>query len=132
MAYVGGTAISFTNTDPAYYNLYIASSQKFARAAAAFGATALLSNHTEFDNAYFRANTAAMLRVLRDGAGGQNNRGGNGNGNGRNDANVPDVPNRFLRDVPNPYEVGQREVMNYFAVVELCAKAAKLRAPGVL
>jgi len=132
VAYVGGTAISFTNTDPAYYNLYIASSQKFARAAAAFGATALLSNHTEFDNAYFRANTAAMLRVLRDGAGGQNNRGGNGNGNGRNDANVPDVPNRFLRDVPNPYEVGQREVMNYFAVVELCAKAAKLRAPGVL
>jgi len=34
--------------------------------------------------------------------------------------------------VPNPYEVGQREVMNYFAVVELCTKAAKLRATGVL
>jgi hypothetical protein len=37
-----------------------------------------------------------------------------------------------LRDVPNAYEVGQREVMNYFAVVELCTKAAKLRATGVL
>jgi hypothetical protein len=66
-----------------------------------------------------------MLRVLRDDdQGGQNNRRGNRQGNDRNDANVPDVPNRFLRDVPNPYEVGQREVMNHFAVVELCAKAA--------
>jgi metallo-beta-lactamase class B len=133
VAFVGGTAISFTNPDPAFYDQYIASSQKFARAAAAFGATALMSNHTEFDNAYFRANTAAMLRVLRDeDQGGQNNRRGNRQGNDRNEANVPEVPNRFLRDVPNPYEVGQREVLNYFAVVELCAKAAKLRATGVL
>lgn len=58
VAYVGGTAISFTNTDPAYYNEYIASSAKFAQAAAAFGAAALMSNHTEFDNSYFRAHTA--------------------------------------------------------------------------
>jgi metallo-beta-lactamase class B len=130
VAYVGGTAIPF-NSDTAFYDQYIASSQKFARAAAAFGATALMSNHTEFDNAYYRANTAAMLRVLwedeRDG-GARSNR----QGNARNDANLPDVPKRYLRDVPNPYEVGQREVLNYFAVVELCAKAAKLRATGVL
>ena len=113
-----------------YYDQYLASSQKFARAAAAFGATALLSNHTEFDNAYFRANTAARLRLLReDNKGGQNNGRGNGNGNGRDDV---DVPKRYLNDVPNPYEVGQREVLNYFAVVELCTKAAKLRATGVL
>ncbi|HEX2539696.1 MAG TPA: MBL fold metallo-hydrolase [Caldimonas sp.] len=133
VAYVGGTAISFTNPMPAFYDQYIQSAQKFAQRAAAFGATALMSNHTEFDNAYFRANTAAMIRVLReDDQGGQNNRRGNRQGNPRNDANVPDVPNRLLRDVPNPYEVGQREVLNYFAVVELCAKSAKLRATGVL
>lgn len=129
VAYVGGTAISFTNPSPTFYDQYIASSQKFARAAAAYGATALMSNHTEFDNAYYRANTAAMLRVLKE-----NTRSGSNphRGNDRRDANVPDVPNRFLRDVPNPYEVGQRKVLNYFAVVELCAKSAKLRATGVL
>jgi metallo-beta-lactamase class B len=134
VAYVGGTAIPF-NGNTTYYDQYLASSQKFARAAAAFGATALMSNHTEFDNGYFRANTAAMLRVLWENQSndGQNNgRGNRQQGNDRNDANVPDVPKRFLRDVPNPYEVGQREVLNYFAVVELCAKAAKLRATGVL
>jgi metallo-beta-lactamase class B len=125
VAYPGGTAISFTNSNPAFYDQYIASAQKFARAAAAYGATALMSNHTEFDNAYFRANTAARLRLLND-----NDRGrGNRHGNDRDDV---DVPKRYLQDVPNPYEVGQREVLNYFAVVELCAKAAKLRATGVL
>jgi hypothetical protein len=34
--------------------------------------------------------------------------------------------------VPNPYFVGQRRVLNYMGVVELCAKAAKLRATGSL
>ena len=58
VAYVGGTAIPF-NGDPAYYDGYLTSSRKMARAAADFGATALMSNHTEFDNAYFKAHTAA-------------------------------------------------------------------------
>lgn len=58
IAYVGGTAIPF-NGDAAYYDGYLTSSRKVARAAADFGATALLSNHTEFDNAYFKAHTAA-------------------------------------------------------------------------
>lgn len=58
VAYVGGTAIRFTG-DAAYYDLYIASSDKMAQAAADFGATVLLSNHTEFDNAYYKAHTAA-------------------------------------------------------------------------
>src|SRR5262249_11999120 len=53
VAYVGGTAIPF-NGDAAYYDTYLASSKKMARAAADFGATALLSNHTEFDNALFK------------------------------------------------------------------------------
>jgi metallo-beta-lactamase class B len=58
VAYVGGTAIPFNGT-PAYYDGYIASSRKFAKAAADYGATVLLSNHTEFDNAYYKAHTAA-------------------------------------------------------------------------
>jgi metallo-beta-lactamase class B len=58
VAYVGGTAIPF-NGDAAYYERYLASSQKMAKAAEEFGATALMSNHTEFDNGYFRSHTAA-------------------------------------------------------------------------
>ena len=58
VAYVGGTAIPF-DADAAYYDQYISSSQKMAQAAAAFGATVLLSNHTEFDNGYYKAHTAA-------------------------------------------------------------------------
>jgi glyoxylase-like metal-dependent hydrolase (beta-lactamase superfamily II) len=107
VAYSGGTAISFTNPDPAFYDQYIASARKFAQAAAAFGATALLSNHTEFDNAYFKAMTAQALR------------------NGLADHAAGD-------DVPNPFVVGQRRVLNYFGVVELCAMSAKLRSTGSL
>ena len=58
VAYVGGTAIPF-NADAAFYDRYIASSKKMAKAAAGYGATALLTNHTEFDNAFFKAHTAA-------------------------------------------------------------------------
>jgi metallo-beta-lactamase class B len=58
VAYVGGTAIPFDGTAE-YYDTYIASSKKMAKAAADFGATALMSNHTEFDNAYYKAHTAA-------------------------------------------------------------------------
>ena len=61
IAYVGGTAIPFDG-DAAYYDTYLASSAKLAKAAADFGATALMSNHTEFDNGYFRAHTAANRR----------------------------------------------------------------------
>jgi len=58
VAYVGGTAIPF-NANGAYYDGYIASSKKVAKAAADYGATALLSNHSEFDDAFFKAHTAA-------------------------------------------------------------------------
>jgi metallo-beta-lactamase class B len=58
VAYVGGTAIPF-NGSAEYYDAYIASSRKMAKAAADFGATALLSNHSEFDDAFFKAHTAA-------------------------------------------------------------------------
>src|SRR6266850_6346181 len=52
VAYVGGTAIPF-NGSAAYYDGYIASSKKMAKAAADYGATVLMSNHSEFDNAFF-------------------------------------------------------------------------------
>ncbi|MEQ1912870.1 MAG: MBL fold metallo-hydrolase, partial [Vicinamibacterales bacterium] len=58
VAYVGGTAIPFDQS-AAWYDGYIASSKKMAKAAADFGATALISNHSEFDNGYFKAQTAA-------------------------------------------------------------------------
>jgi metallo-beta-lactamase class B len=61
VAYVGGTAIPF-NAEPGFYDTYISSSKKMAKAAADFGATAILSNHTEFDNGYFKAHTAAHRR----------------------------------------------------------------------
>lgn len=58
VAYVGGTAIPF-NADAAYYDRYLTSSRKMAKAAADYGATVLLSNHSEFDDAYFKAHAAA-------------------------------------------------------------------------
>jgi metallo-beta-lactamase class B len=58
VAYVGGTAIPFNGT-AALYDTYLASSRKMGKAAADYGATVLLSNHSEFDDAYFKAHTAA-------------------------------------------------------------------------
>jgi metallo-beta-lactamase class B len=62
VAYVGGTAIPF-NANAAYYDRYLASSKKMAKAAADYGATVLLSNHSEFDDAYFKAHTAASRKA---------------------------------------------------------------------
>src|SRR6266705_468583 len=61
VAYVGGTAIPF-NASAAYYDGYIASSKKMAKAATDYGATALMSNHSEFDDAFFRAHFAASRK----------------------------------------------------------------------
>jgi metallo-beta-lactamase class B len=58
VAYVGGTAIPFNGTAE-WYDTYVASSKKMAKAAAEYGATALISNHSEFDDAYFKAHAAA-------------------------------------------------------------------------
>jgi metallo-beta-lactamase class B len=62
IAYVGGTAIPF-NGDAAYYDTYIASSKKMAKAAADYGATVLMSNHSEFDNAFFKAHAAVNRKA---------------------------------------------------------------------
>jgi glyoxylase-like metal-dependent hydrolase (beta-lactamase superfamily II) len=58
VAYVGGTAFPF-DASAAYYEGYIASSKKMAKAAADYGATVLLSNHSAFDDAYLEAHAAA-------------------------------------------------------------------------
>jgi metallo-beta-lactamase class B len=56
VAYSGGTAFNFVNNapDPGIKNFqtYIESAQHIAAKAAATGATVLLSNHSEFDNAF--------------------------------------------------------------------------------
>jgi metallo-beta-lactamase class B len=56
VAYSGGTAFNFVNNtpDPGIRNFqtYIDSQKHIAEKAAATGATVLLSNHSEFDNAY--------------------------------------------------------------------------------
>jgi len=61
VAYVGGTAIPFDGSAE-YYDTYIASVRKMAKAASDFGATVLISNHTEFDNGYYKAHTAASRK----------------------------------------------------------------------
>src|SRR6266581_9800349 len=95
IAYVGGTAIPF-NANGAYYDRYIASSKKMAKVAADYGATALMSNHTEFDNGFFKAHTAA---------------------------------NRKAGEA-NPFDIGAAAVARYFAVVQDCTTAARIRATG--
>jgi metallo-beta-lactamase class B len=50
VAYSGGTAFNFPN-DVEHFDIYINSQRKMAEAAAGAGATILMSNHSEFDNA---------------------------------------------------------------------------------
>jgi metallo-beta-lactamase class B len=53
VAYSGGTGFNFPH-DAAHYDTYIASQRKIAAAAATAGATIVMSNHSEFDDAYDR------------------------------------------------------------------------------
>jgi len=68
VAYSGGTAFNFVNNtpDPGIRNFqtYIDSQRHMAGRAAATGATVLLSNHSEFDNAF---NKNRMLAGRGDG-----------------------------------------------------------------
>lgn len=68
VAYSGGTAFNFVNNapDPGIRNFqtYIESQRHIAERAAGGGATVLLSNHSEFDNA---VNRDRMLAGRRDG-----------------------------------------------------------------
>ena len=68
VAYSGGTAFNFVNNTPEpgirNFQTYIESQQHIADQAAGFGATVLLSNHSEFDNA---VNRNRMLAGRGDG-----------------------------------------------------------------
>ena len=61
VAYSGGTAFNFPR-DPAHFETYIASAKKFQAAAKAAGATILLSNHSEFDEAYMKGRMLASRK----------------------------------------------------------------------
>lgn len=62
VAYSGGTAFNFPRLAE-NFAIYRDSQRKMADAAAAAGATILMSNHTEFDRAYDRARIAQLPRT---------------------------------------------------------------------
>ena len=62
IAYSGGTAFNFPK-DVARYDTYIASQKKMADAAKAAGATVLMSNHSEFDDAWERGRLVRLRRA---------------------------------------------------------------------
>ncbi len=62
IAYSGGTAFNFPK-DAARYGIYIESQHKMAAAAQAAGATAIMSNHSEFDDAWERGRLIKLRRA---------------------------------------------------------------------
>jgi len=62
IAYSGGTAFNFPK-DVARYDTYIASQKKMADAAKAAGATVIMSNHSEFDDAWDRGRLVRLRRA---------------------------------------------------------------------
>ena len=64
VAYSGGTLTGAFGTDGPRYEEYIASQKRIAKAAADAGATVLLSNHSEYDNAYTKARLVGFKREV--------------------------------------------------------------------
>jgi metallo-beta-lactamase class B len=62
VAYSGGTLTGAFGTNGARWDEYVASQKKMAAAAAAAGATVILSNHSEYDNAYTKARLVTAKR----------------------------------------------------------------------
>ena len=64
VAYSGGTLTGAFGTDGARWDEYIASQRKIAKAAADAGASVILSNHSEYDNAYTKARLLSAPRQV--------------------------------------------------------------------
>jgi metallo-beta-lactamase class B len=62
VAYSGGTLTGAFGANGARWDEYIESQQRIARAAADAGATVILSNHSEYDNAYTKARLISARR----------------------------------------------------------------------
>jgi len=64
VAYSGGTLTGQFGTDAKRWDEYIDSQKRMAQAAAAAGATVILSNHSEYDNAYTKARLVGVKREV--------------------------------------------------------------------
>src|SRR5687768_7990041 len=64
VAYSGGTLTGAFGTDAARWDQYIDSQKRIAKAAADAGATVMLSNHSEYDNAYTKARLLTAKREV--------------------------------------------------------------------
>ncbi len=64
VAYSGGTLTGAFGADGKRWDEYIDSQKRMAQAAAAAGASVLLSNHSEYDNAYTKARLVAVKREV--------------------------------------------------------------------
>jgi metallo-beta-lactamase class B len=64
VAYSGGTLTGAFGTDASRWDQYIDSQKRIAKAAADAGATVILSNHSEYDNAYTKARLVGAKREV--------------------------------------------------------------------
>ena len=64
VAYSGGTLTGAFGTDAARWDQYIDSQKRIAKAAADANATVMLSNHSEYDNAYTKARLLGVKREV--------------------------------------------------------------------
>ncbi len=64
VAYSGGTLTGAFGNDAKRWDEYIDSQKRMAQAAAAAGASVILSNHSEYDNAYTKARLVAVKREV--------------------------------------------------------------------
>jgi len=64
VAYSGGTLTGAFGNDGKRWDEYIDSQKRMAQAAAAAGASVILSNHSEYDNAYTKARLVAVKREV--------------------------------------------------------------------
>jgi metallo-beta-lactamase class B len=64
VAYSGGTLTGAFGTDGKRWDEYIDSQKRMAKAAAAAGASVVLSNHSEYDNAYTKARLVGVKREV--------------------------------------------------------------------